>query len=169
MYKISFIFDEERKTISEVKIQSVDKTVSVPDANIELEVLDNKLKLSKSALEKLNAAPDDRISIQYISEGVGKSCPVIGKAEVFTDRLDGNRLTKSGTVSFRGEKRTTLLDFGSLFTLEPYKEGIWKLIPTTETPEDLTQEQQDLDNLDSKELDKEIETLMASVEDDLPF
>ena len=33
----------------------------------------------------------------------------------------------------------------------------------------LTQEQQDLDNLDSKELDKEIETLMASVEDDLPF
>lgn len=43
---------------------------------------------------------------------------------MFTDRLDGNRLTKTGTVSFRGEKRTTLLEFGTYFNLEEFKDNI---------------------------------------------
>lgn len=170
MYKISFVFDEISKSISDIKIQSVNKPTLVVPVSCEIEVLDNKLKLSKSAIEKLNVSADDRVTVNYINEGIGKSSPVIGKAEVFTDGLDGNRVAKAGTVAFRGEKRTTLLQFGSNFNLEEYKDGIWKLIPVKENPtDDLIQEQEELAELDSKELDKEIEAIMTSAEDDLPF
>lgn len=108
--------------------------------------------------------PNDRISIQYISLGTGKSAPVIGKSEVFTDAMDGNRFTASGTVSFRGEKRSTLLQFGTQFNLESYKEGMWRLIPVEVEENDLTQEENDLE-LTNNGLDTEIENLL----NDLPF
>lgn len=172
MLKISFIFDETSGAVSNVKVDGYKpkiKEVNAPCTDIDLEVQENKLKLSKNALEKLNAKADDRISIQYWNEGVGKSSPIIGKAEVFTDRLDGNRLTKSGTVSFRGEKRTTLIGFGTLFNLEPFKDGIWKLVPVDIPKEldDLSEEQADAEALNDMEIDKEIEKL--TTEDDLPF
>lgn len=80
-----------------------------------------------------------------------------------------NRLTKTGTVSFRGEKRTTLLDFGTFFNLEAFKDGIWKLVPIKieEENDDLVEEQEDAEALNDSEIDKEIENIMA--EDDLPF
>ena len=86
------------------------------------------------------------------------------------DRLDGNRLTNKGTVAFRGEKRSTLLDFGSQFDLEEYKDGIWKLIPVTITENDLSKEIEDMEALNDSVIDSEIEALTASnVDDDLPF
>ena len=94
MLKISFIFDETTGSVSNVKVDGYKpktKEINAPCSDIDLEVQDNKLKLSKNALEKLNAKPDDRISIQYWSEGIGKSIPIIGKAEAFTDRMDGKK------------------------------------------------------------------------------
>ncbi len=172
MLKISFVFDEMSGTVSNVKVDGYKpklKEINTPCTDVDLEVQENKLKLSKNALEKLNAKADDRISIQYWQEGIGKSIPIIGKAEMFTDRLDGNRLTKTGTVSFRGEKRTTLLDFGTFFNLETFKDGIWKLVPVKieEENDDLVEEQEDAEALNDSEIDKEIENIMA--EDDLPF
>ena len=172
MLKISFVFDEVSGTVSNVKVDGYKpklKEINTPCTDVDLEVQENKLKLSKNALEKLNAKADDRISIQYWQEGIGKSIPIIGKAEMFTDRLDGNRLTKTGTVSFRGEKRTTLLDFGTFFNLEAFKDGIWKLVPVKieEENDDLVEEQEDAEALNDSEIDKEIENIMA--EDDLPF
>lgn len=78
-------------------------------------------------------------------------------------------MTKSGTVSFRGEKRTTLIGFGTLFNLEPFKDGIWKLIPVDipKESDDLSEEQADAEALNDTEIDKEIEKL--TTEDDLPF
>lgn len=172
MLKISFVFDETSGIVSNVKVDGYTpkiKEVNAPCTDVDLEVQENKLKLSKNALEKLNAKADDRISIQYWQEGIGKSVPIIGKAEVFTDKLDGNRLTKAGTVSFRGEKRITLLEFGTYFTLEEFKDGIWKLIPIKieEEKNDLSEEKGDVEALNNSEIDKEIENILA--EDDLPF
>lgn len=170
MLKISFVFDESSGSVSNVKVEGYKpkvKEINAPCTDIDLEVQENKLKLSKNALEKLNAKADDRISIQYWNEGIGKASPVIGKAEMFTDRLDGNRLTKQNTVSFRGEKRATLIEFGTFFTLELFKEGVWKLVPfkSEETEENLKDEIQDAEALNDSEIDKEIEELT----DDLPF
>ena len=173
MLKISFNFDEKSQQVTGLKVENYTpkiKEINAPVSDYDLEVQENKLKLSRIALEKLNAKPDDRISVQYWSEGVGKSVPIIGKAEVFTDRNDGNRLTKASTVSFRGEKRSTLIQFGAFFTLEEFKEGIWKLVPVetvTETDNSLKQEEDDAEALNSSELDDEIKDLTS--EDDLPF
>lgn len=171
MLKISFTFDESTCSVSNVKVEGYKpkiKEINAPCNDVDLEVQENKLKLSKNALEKLNAKADDRISIQYWSEGIGKSTPIIGKAEAFTDRLDGNRLTAKGTVAFRGEKRSTLIEFGTFFNLEEFKEGIWKLVPV-DIPEneELTEEIQDAEALNDSEINKEIENIMA--DDDLPF
>lgn len=183
MLKISFNFDEASQTVSNVKVEHTSKTRGIlssltPNEDVsntpDVEVLENKLQLSKNALFKLGAKSDDRISIQYVNEGIGKACPVIGKAEMFTDRLDGNRLTQKGTVSFRGEKRNTLIEFGTLFNLQEYKDGIWKLISInslneTET-DDLSEETNDLEELNNSEIDNEIQEIASSMaDDDLPF
>ena len=104
MLKISFNFDETSQLVSNIKVEHVTgtKTRGILTTNAptneknfgpDVEVLENKLQLSKAALFKLDAKADDRISIQYVSEGIGKSSPLIGKAAAFTDRNDGNRLT----------------------------------------------------------------------------
>ena len=172
MLRVSFVFDENTGSVSNVKVDGYKpkaKEINAPCADIDLEVQDNKLKLSKNALDKLNAKPDDRVSIQYWSEGIGKSVPIIGKAEAFTDRMDGNRLTKAGTVAFRGEKHATLIQFGTFFNLEEFKDGIWKLVPIKieEEKSDLAQEEADEAALNDSEIQNEIENLMAG--DDLPF
>jgi len=170
MLKISFNFDENSKTISGLKVEQTTpkiKSINVYEDEYDLEVMENKLKLSRAALDKLNAKADDRVSINYWSEDVGKSFPVIGKAQAFTDKLDGNRVTKAGTVAFRGEKRSTLLMFGTVFTLEEFKDGIWKLVPVTPEVENLSDENEELENTDSEQIDKEVENILN--EDDLPF
>ena len=93
MFKISFEFNETSKQVSNIKVTEIQTPKDNGNYSYEIEVEDNKLKLYPPALEKLQAVANDRISVQYISLGVGKSAPVIGKAEVFTDRMDGNRLT----------------------------------------------------------------------------
>ena len=68
MLKISFVFDEATGSVSNVKVDGYKpkvKEINAPCTDIDLEVQENKLKLSKNALEKLNAKADDRISIQY--------------------------------------------------------------------------------------------------------
>ena len=180
MLRISFDFNETSKIVSNVKVEDINgsrKIVSnsspnIPEIGPDVEVLDNKLQLSQSAVAKLDARADDRISIQYINEGIGKACPIIGKAEIFTDRLDGNRLSAKRTISFRGEKRNTLIEFGTLFNLEEYKDGVWKLIPykDSEENEPLTDEENDAEALNSSELEQEIEEITSSMaDDDLPF
>lgn len=179
MFKISFDFDEITGTVTNMKVNKSDgvkirggfnaspnvQPTDVPDIVVE----ENRLLISPSALATMDVKADDRISIQYWNEGIGSAFPIIGKAQVFTSKLDGNRVSKTGTVSFRGEKRATLLEFGDSFNLEPFKEGIWKLIPTTEkdSESDLTNEVTDLENLNNSEIEKEIENLLS--EDDLPF
>jgi hypothetical protein len=181
MLRISFDFNETSKSVSNVKVEELNgrtrgiisnTSPNITDGGPDLEVLENKLQLSRTALNKLNAKADDRISIQYINEGIGKASPIIGKSDIFTDRLDGNRLSAKGTVAFRGEKRNTLIEFGTIFTLEEYKDGAWKLIPFVDSNDndDLSEENSDMNALDNSEIDKEIEAIVASeAEDDLPF
>lgn len=77
----------------------------------------NKLILSEEAIKLLNISPGDRIIVNYFTVDPEETFPIICKS---TDDL-GNKLTKSKTVSFRGEQRDILLWYGSVFTLEPFK------------------------------------------------
>lgn len=75
---------------------------------VDLLLKDNKLILDSSLVNKLKAEPGDRIEIGY-RERDGLLRPIISIGE------NGNKLTKSNTVSFRGVQHNTLAQFGSNF------------------------------------------------------
>ena len=111
----------------------------------------NKLRLSEEAVKLLDAVAGDRIAINYWTQNSECTFPVIGKSEVFTDKNDGNRLTKSNTVSFRGIQNEILLEYGEFFKLEPFKE-FFKMVPITKPTDndDLSEEESDLKKLEDK-------------------
>ena len=159
MFTISFDFDETTKKVTNLKVVSIDKTLPISDNY--LEVQDNKLKLGKEAVTLLEANSGDRIQVNYWTVNNQETFPVIGKSAVFTDPTGGNALSKSNTVSFRGNQRTVLLEYGNLFKLEPFKEGMFKLVPIIN--DNIEQEQKELDNLNM------IGDEIADEFDDLPF
>lgn len=158
MFTISFDFDETTKKITNLKVVSIDK--SLPTSDNYIEVQDNKLKFGKEAISLLEANPGDRIQVNYWTVNNQETFPVIGKSAIFTDMTGGNALTKSDTVSFRGNQRTVLLEYGNLFKLEPFKSGMFKLVPIESEIDNLEQEKKELDNLNSIDDD---------LFDDLPF
>lgn len=111
-------------------------------------VENNKLILSKDDVALLGAKADDRIAVNYYTVNSELTFPVIGKSECFTDKTDGNRLTKSNTVSFRGSQNEILSMYGTRFTLEPFK-SYFKMVPVIEETENdtLSEEASDLENL----------------------
>ena len=119
MLKISFEFDEVSQKISNLKVESANAIVNKA---YDLRVDDNKIELTSSAINKLKAIAGDRISVNYWTVDNQTTYPIISKSEVFTDGADGNKLTKKGTVSFKGQQRTSLLKFGSLFTFSEFKD-----------------------------------------------
>ena len=146
MLKISFDLDEITKKISNFKVISISSEILESPT---LEVLDNKVKLSKAAVELLSANAKDKIAINYWTVDNELTFPVIGKAEVFTDGDGGNSLTKSNTISYRGQQRTILLEYGSFFKLETFKDGMFKLVKIEQETSDLTNETIDLKDLDN--------------------
>lgn len=168
MFKISFDFDETTKKISNIKVVSETKNLdgSIPT----LSVLDNKIKLSDNAIIMLKGKPDDRFIINYWMVNNSETIPVIGKSEIFTDKDGGNRLTNSNTISFRGKQRETLLIYGDYFTLEEFKDGMFKLIPIKSENDNI-----DVENINKaqEELDLQ-DTITNDIIDetfdfDLPF
>lgn len=160
MFTISFDFDETTKKVTNIKVVSIDKTL--PTSDNYLEVQDNKLKLGKEAITLLEATSGDRIQVNYWTVNNQETFPVIGKSATFTDPTGGNALSKSNTISFRGNQRTVLLEYGNMFKLESFKDGMFKLVPIT-NDESLEKEQKELDDLNM--LGNEI----IDEFDDLPF
>ena len=98
---------------------------------------DNKLILSEDLVKELKANPEDKIVIQYDRDQESKTVfPVIGLETTFNNG-GGNKLTKSNTVAYRGKANNTLAEFGSDFKVEPYKEGIYRLVGDSNISKDI--------------------------------
>ena len=80
----------------------------------------NKYILNQAACDMLNVSYEDRLEIKYKKIG-NLIFPVIGRNECFGTQ-GGNKLTKSLTVSYRGENNKTLSEYGDSFILNPYNE-----------------------------------------------
>jgi hypothetical protein len=111
-----------------------------------VELTNNKLIVTTKVLNVLNILFGDRVAINYYQISREETFPVIGKSGIFTDPTGGNALSKSNTISFRGNQRTVLLEYGNLFKLEPFKAGMFKLVPII-NDDNIEQEQKELDNL----------------------
>lgn len=146
MFNIQFDFNPETSEIINLKVTKINTSVDDPIVSVE----DNKLRFNKEACNLLGIKADDRVCINYYTVSPEETFPVIGKAEIFKS-VDGNRITKSNTVSYRGSQRDILLQYGKFFKLEKFN-NYFKMIPITESTEtdDLLEEEQDLQNLEQE-------------------
>lgn len=161
------------------------KKVMCTNAVAEITLLDSKYLLTQSAADLLDVTPGDRINICYnnLPDNPNVKVPIIGSSKSWGNDL-GNKLTKSLTVSYRGVANTVLAEYGEVFKLEPYKEGLFIMrgdkpvvvddnVEVTETPEitedlqeiedDLTV--QDLENIEDSE-NYEISDIDFNFDDD---
>lgn len=111
---------EKKKRTTKKKSEVVEEMAS--EAIITLET--TKLVFNNKAVADMALTQEDRVFIKW--EQKGKTLfPIIG-----TDEEVGNKFTKSGTVAYKGAQNAVLAEIGSEFTIKPYKEGTWELIPT---------------------------------------
>ena len=140
MLKVSFEFDEESKAVTNVKVVKVPSKYDNIDLPI-VEIGDSKLIMSPKAVSLLSAQCGDRIAVNYIQKSNELTIPVIGKAEVFSDPENGNK------VSFKGTQKTILSKYGQLFKIEECRPGMFKMIKIDES--DLSKADTDLDTENS--------------------
>ena len=119
---------------------------------------ENKLILTQSIADSLNAEPGDRLSVRF-KEYDGVYYPIIAKSEVFGDPESGNKLTKSFTISYRGKQREELVIYGDEFKYEFDSNGICKLIGNKQVIPDnsVFKSNQDLDSFDLDDSDNNLD------------
>ena len=180
MLRVSFDFDEVSKKVSNVQVITTNSIVTSKE--YDLEVDENKIKLTASAISKLKAVAGDRLSINYWTVDNETTYPIISKSDVFTDGANGNKVTKQGTVSFKGQQRTSLLKFGSLFTFSEFKDkkgvvqdNVFVLTPINESSSkderDFTDVEESMKELDNSRVEDVIDEILGeeNYEDALPF
>ena len=169
MFNISFDFDEVTQKVTNLKVTSLSK-VNLDEGEPLVQLMDNKLKLTPKAIEMIGAQVGDRIQVNYWTENNHNTFPLIGRSEFFTDKEEGSKLTKSNTVSFRGNKNTVLKVYGELFKLEEFKDNMFRLVKVETENEATESEQRELEDLNSSEIDEEIKNILEDEDNsDLPF
>lgn len=181
MLKISFDFDESTQKISNVKVVN-SNSITASTKSYDLGVEDNKLVLTPNAINKLGAVAGDRISVNYWTVDNETTYPIISKSDVFTDGASGNKLTQKGTISFKGQQRTSLLKFGSAFTFSEFKdrsgevkENVFVLTPvedqeTLKVEESLEDEKEQMQETNTNSaIEDEIAEMLGDDYDALPF
>lgn len=123
------------------KFLAAPKRVAKPKVVVEeanealLTVEDNKYTLNALARKLLGVEADAKIAIKY--KKVNKVLtPIIGPEEAWGTH-DGNRLTKSGTVSCKGKGHDELVKYGDVFKFSENPEipGTFLLLGNKEVPE----------------------------------
>lgn len=145
MLNIQFDFDPVTSEVTNLKVVKTEDEIK--DAIVKLD--NGRLHLSREALIMLNAKAGDRITINYYTVNAEETFPVIGRSELLSG--NGNRLTGSNTVSYRGQQQEILLQYGKVFKLESFK-SYCKMVPIEplEEIDDLAEEELDLENLNER-------------------
>ena len=86
---------------------------------VQVVLSDNKLSFNNAAISMLGLTSDSKVDIKY-KKIDNQTVPVL-------DITEGNKVTKSGTVSFRGSKNTELSKYGTVFNIEKQDERYYFL------------------------------------------
>ena len=92
---------------------------------------ENRLVFNNRAMADMELDETCRVAIKYEKEG-SKLIPIIGTDLAFSEKGSGNKMTKSQTISYKGNQNVVLAEFGSEFTITTYQDEIWKLTPLGE-------------------------------------
>lgn len=127
-------FSTPKKTTTAKKSSTSKKKDEDPVAKLILEA--NKYTLNDAAITLMGVEADDKLDIKYERSGRTET-PVIASDDSWGTH-QGNRLTKSHTVSYRGKNNEKLAEFGDVFelTAHPSKEGVFILKGNRELPEE---------------------------------
>lgn len=159
---VTFNFDPETEIVSDVKcvvdgVEKKKKTTKKIKEVIEemasepiITLESNKLIFNNKAIADLELAYEDRVVIKWEKEDK-HMIPVIGKDIAFEEEGTGNKVTKSNTITYKGKANEILADVGTEFTIQPIKDGIWKLVPTTVKAEDNTSLEEVLEEAEKTE------------------
>lgn len=129
--------ENKKPTTKRKSPEKKEKVVELEDSAI-VTLEDNKLVLNNKAVSDLGIKYQDRVLIIY--EGNSKNkYPLIGSDLAFDQEGSGNKITKTNTVSYRGNANKILAEFGTSFNLIPHKEGIFKMESLT-TPKIVQEE-----------------------------
>jgi hypothetical protein len=146
---VTFEYDTETELVSNVQcnVDGVEKKkrVTKAKAKVEEEMAaeplitreETKLVFNNKVVADMAIEHEDRIVIKWEKSKDKKVMfPIIGKDIAFDEEGNGNKVTKTNTVGFKGKQNLVLAELGAIFTIEPYvtdkyAEGVWKLISTT--------------------------------------
>jgi len=141
---VMFDFETETGDVTNVKTQVEGevkkKTTTTRKKDVVKELEDRvlivreegKLIFNNRAMTDMNLEAGDRIVIKY-EQGDKKLFPVIGTDLAFNEEGTGNKMTKSQTISYKGNQNMVLAEFGDEFYIKEYQDNIWKLIAVGET------------------------------------
>ena len=157
---ITFEYDPDTDTIKNLKCDAeglVKKTRAKKepiqeedeDADPLVTLEENKLIINKKAQEEMGINVGDRVLI--IWNKVGKLLlPFIGTDEMF-EQDGGNKLTKAGTVSYRGAQNVVLAEYGTEFTIK-LEGGKWRLVPLNPVIKEETEADKNFENYEPIEV-----------------
>lgn len=148
------IISEERVLGEETKKVKRTRTKKVEDNDpvAKITLLENKLQLNNAAIELTGFQPDDKVVVKFEKKGR------ITNPVILLDEKEGNRLTKTNTISCRGSKREELLKYGDVFTLEEHSSvaGAFLMKGNTEIEDDIIDVPEEISSVE--ELDNDIES-----------
>ena len=98
-----------------------------------IHLLEGKWQMNTKAVELTAFEPEMKLEIKFEKKG-RVTTPILCE-----DDKNGNRLTKTYTVSCRGSKHDNLAEYGDIFEVIPYegKEGYFKLIGNIQKEDDI--------------------------------
>lgn len=152
---------------TEVKVKKVkSKKEESSDPTLILE--ENKYYLNQAAISLTGYQPDDKLDIKYEKRGK-EITPVLGNDEDFGTH-NGNRLTKTFSVAYRGAKNEELSKYGTEFLVIPHpeKEGLYILKSKVDELKQALQDNEDIiiEDLDLQKLideDAQVTEVSASL------
>ena len=149
-----------KEVTAKKKTTSSKKPKDDGDPVAKIRLTDTKLEFNNAAVELTGFEPDMKIDVKFEKQG-RKQTPIM-----MEDSNNGNRLTKTFTISCRGTRHDNLAVYGDTFEVVPYpdKEGYFKLIGNIQQEDDIIDVPEEIENPDDVE-----EDLDLSNDDEIDF
>ena len=119
------------------------------DPIAKITLLEGKWQMNAACIELTKFDPEQKLDIKFEKKG-RITTPVLCE-----DEKNGNRLTKTFTVSCRGSRHDNLAEFGDVFEVIPYegKEGYFKLKGNVEKEDDIIDIPEEINDPDDMDLE----------------
>lgn len=108
----------DNSDIKTKKSSNKKKVVQDEDDEPKLFLEENKYRLNNAAIELMHLEVDAKLNIKYEQREDG-DVPIIGTSEAFGVK-EGNKITGSNTVAYRGIKNAELAKYGNEFIISPH-------------------------------------------------